>query len=98
MHGAIQAVIDRAGFTNAYRKRSGYSIGISFAPDWGEWQVMSLYTGVERELEPGMVFHIPPALRDYGVFTVGVSATAVVTEGAPRVLSRVPRPLLEIGA
>jgi Xaa-Pro dipeptidase len=98
VHGAIQAVIDRAGLTNAYRKRSGYSLGISFAPDWGEWQVMSLYTGVGRELEPGMVFHIPTALRDYGVYTVGVSATAVVTEGVPRVLSRVPRPLLEIGA
>ena len=75
-------MIDRAGLTNAYRKRSGYSLGISFAPDWGEWQVMSLYTGVERELEPGMVFHIPTALRDYGVSTVGVSATAVVTEGS----------------
>lgn len=96
VHAAIQAVIDRAGLTHAYRKRSGYSLGISFAPDWGEWQVMSLYTGVDRVLEPGMVFHIPTALRDYGVYTVGVSATAVVTDGAARTLSRVPRPLLEV--
>jgi Xaa-Pro dipeptidase len=93
VHNAAQAVIDRAGFTENYRKRTGYSIGISFAPDWGEWQVLSLFSGVREILRPGMVFHIPPALRRYGEFTVGVSETAVVTEDRCRVLGSVPRDL-----
>jgi Xaa-Pro dipeptidase len=80
VHRACQAVIDRSGYTDAFRKRTGYSIGISFAPDWGEWQVLSLYEGVKTVLRPGMIFHIPPALRIYGQFTVGVSETALVTE------------------
>jgi Xaa-Pro dipeptidase len=80
VHRACQTVVDRAGYTDAFRKRTGYSIGISFAPDWGEWQVLSLYEGVKTVLRPGMIFHIPPALRIYGQFTVGVSETALVTE------------------
>ena len=40
VHNACQAVIDRHGFTGGYRKRTGYSIGISFAPDWGEGNIL----------------------------------------------------------
>ncbi len=93
VHEAAQAVIDAAGYTDAYRKRTGYSVGISFAPDWGEWQVASLFSGIKTELAPGMVFHIPPALRLYGAYTVGVSETAVVTESGHRILGTVPREL-----
>jgi Xaa-Pro dipeptidase len=97
-HIACQAVIDRAGYTDNFKKRTGYSIGISFAPDWGEGGILSLYTGVTTVLTPGMTFHIPPALRIYGQFTVGVSETAVVTETGCRVLGTIPRPLLRIDA
>lgn len=93
-HIACQAVIDRAGYTENFRKRTGYSIGISFAPDWGEGGILSLYTGVHTEFRPGMTFHVPPALRIYGEFTVGVSETVVVTETGCRVLGTIPRPLL----
>lgn len=94
VHNACQAVIDRYGFTEHYKKRTGYSVGISFAPDWGEGNVLSLYTGVDTEIRPGMVFHIPPALRIYGEFTVGVSETAVVTENGNSTLSSLSRDLL----
>jgi Xaa-Pro aminopeptidase len=97
-HLACQVVIDRAGYTDSFRKRTGYSIGISFAPDWGEGGILSLYTGVATELQPGMTFHIPPALRIYGRFTVGVSETVVVTERGCDVLGSIPRPLLRIDA
>ncbi len=90
-HLAAQAIIDKAGYTDAYRKRTGYSIGISFAPDWGEWQVASLFTGITTELKPGMVFHVPPALRVYGDFTVGTSETVVITETGYRALGTVGR-------
>lgn len=90
LHNAVQAVIDRHGYTDAYRKRSGYSIGIAFAPDWGEGHILSLYHSVVTELRAGMVFHIPIALCDYGRFMVATSETAIVTENGNRTLSSVP--------
>lgn len=94
VHNAVQAVIDRNGFTENYRKRSGYSVGVSFAPDWGEGNIMSLYKGVDLVLQPNMAFHIPIAMRDYGEFTVGVSETAIVTETGCRTLSAIARDLV----
>lgn len=94
VHQAAQDVIDRAGHTAGYRKRTGYSVGISFAPDWGEGNILSLYTGVDVPLEPGMVFHVPITLRDYARFTVAVSETIVITETGCRPLSRLPRDLI----
>jgi len=98
VHLACQNVIDRYGYTENYRKRTGYSIGISFAPDWGEGAILSLFTGVTTELRPGMTFHIPPALRIYGEFTVGVSETIVITENGCRVLGSVERGMTVVGA
>ncbi len=93
VHNACQAVVDAHGFTENFKKRAGYCIGTSFAPDWGEGNILSLYTGVDEIIRPGMAFHIPPALRIYGEFTVGVSETAIVTEDGCRTLSTVPRDL-----
>jgi len=95
VHHAAQAVVDRDGATDGYRKRTGYSMGISFAPDWGEGNILSLYKGVEVELEPGMAFHIPITLREYAQFTVAVSETVVVTEDGCKTLSDIPRDLVE---
>ncbi len=91
VHRAAQRVIDDAGMTERYRKRTGYSLGISFAPDWGEWQVLSLFDGIEVPLEPGMCFHLPTALREYGAFTVGLSESIVITETGCRILGSLPR-------
>ena len=55
--------------------------------------MLSLYTGVETRLQPGMAFHLPPALRIYGEFTVGVSETAIVTDSGCKTLPRLPRGL-----
>lgn len=97
-HIACQKVIDAAGYTDNFRKRLGYSVGISFAPDWGEGAILSLNAGVKTALQPGMTFHLPPALRIYGRFTVGVSETIVVTETGWRQLGTVPRALTRIDA
>lgn len=90
-HIAAQRIIDAAGMTERYRKRTGYSLGISFAPDWGEWQVASLHDTVDIPLEPGMCFHVVPALRDYGVFTIGISESICITETGARILGKTPR-------
>jgi len=93
-HVACQRVIDRHGYTENFKKRTGYSIGISFAPDWGEGAILSMFTGVTTPFQAGMTFHIPPALRIYGEFTVGVSETVVVTETGCRALGTIDRPML----
>lgn len=90
-HLAAQAIIDDAGYTAAFCKRIGYSMGVAFAPDWGEGAILSLFTGVDRLLEPGMVFHLPATLRSYGVFTVGVSETVIVKDTGIEPLSDLPR-------
>ena len=91
MHNAVQAVIDGHGETERFRKKSGYSLGISFAPDWGEGNILGFNHDVEVELKPGMAFHLPITLRDYAVFTVAVSETIVVTEEGSRVLGGLSR-------
>ncbi|MBX4864115.1 aminopeptidase P family protein [Rhizobium bangladeshense] len=93
-HEAAQRVIDAAGYTAAFRKRIGYSMGVAFAPDWGEGGILSLFSGVERIIEPGMVFHLPATLRSYGVWTVGASETVIVTENGAEPLSGLQRDLI----
>ena len=92
-HLAAQKVIDEAGMTERYRKRTGYSLGIAFAPDWGEWQVASLHDSVDLPLEPGMCFHVPTALREYGAFTIGISESICVAEGPARIFGGMDRPI-----
>jgi Xaa-Pro dipeptidase len=96
VHAAVQAVIDRHGYTAGYRKRSGYSLGISFAPDWGEGNILSLYRGVDVPLQAGMVFHVPITLREYAKWTVAVSETLVVTPDGGRRLSTLPGDLVQV--
>lgn len=92
-HAAAQAVIDAAGYGPAFRKRIGYSMGVAFAPDWGEGALLSLFTGQDRPIEPGMVFHLPATLRRYGAWTVGASETVIVTADGVEPLSDLPRTL-----
>jgi Xaa-Pro dipeptidase len=95
VHNAVQAVIDRNGFTAGYRKRTGYSMGISFAPDWGEGNILSLFRGVDVPLEPGMAFHVPITLREYNKWTVAVSETVLVTGTGPKPLSTISRDIVQ---
>lgn len=92
-HAAAQAIIDAAGYGPAFRKRIGYSMGVAFAPDWGEGGLLSLFTGQDRPIEPGMVFHLPATLRSYGAWTVGASETVIVTAKGVEPLSDLPRTL-----
>lgn len=56
-----------------------YSIGMGFQPSWTE-NPMYVADGIDRELEPGMTFHLPMCIwvpRQYGV---GFSESVVVTD------------------
>ena len=56
---AFFAVLDRHGIVKD--NRTGYSIGLSYPPDWGE-RTMSLRSGDRTVLEPGMTFHFMTGL------------------------------------
>src|SRR5579884_3733334 len=93
VHDAGQRVIDQAGFEPNFRKRLGYSVGVGFAPDWGEGHILHLSREDPTVLEPGMVFHLPPALRRYAVVGVGCSETVAVTADGVEVITDFPREL-----
>lgn len=61
--------------------RAAYSIGIAYAPDWGEGHILSMTQGEERVLEPGMTFHMVSGTAIVpGVGKASCSDTVVVTE------------------
>lgn len=57
----------------------GYAIGIGYKPTWTETDVY-IAEGAERELEPGMCFHLPISLWVPGGEGIGFSESVVVTE------------------
>lgn len=90
---ACKEVIAAADMSDLYRKRTGYSIGIGFAPDWGEGHILSLREGDQTRFESGMVVHVVPALRQVGLGGVGFSETVLLTPGGNEVLTNSPRKL-----
>jgi len=86
-HAACKAAIADAGLAHTYRKRSGYSVGIAFAPDWGEGHLLSLGENEEKLFERGMVVHVVPTLRIAGVAGIGLSATVLITATGHEVLT-----------
>ena len=86
---AFFAVLARYGIEKD--NRTGYSIGLSYPPDWGE-RTMSLRTGDTTELQPGMAFHFMSGLwlDDWGFET---TESIVITENGARCLASVPRKL-----
>ncbi|MEY9778329.1 M24 family metallopeptidase [Arthrobacter sp. MW3 TE3886] len=87
-HQTCRDTVAGFGLAHTYRKRSGYSVGIAFAPDWGEGHIMSLKETEHRPFEPGMVLHVVPTLRLAGVAGQGFSATVLVTEAGNEILTR----------
>lgn len=71
--------------------RTGYGIGVSYPPDWGE-RTMSLRPGDRTELKPGMTFHFMTGLwlEDMGL---EITETIAITETGYETLSNVPRQL-----
>ena len=86
---AFFAVLARYGIEK--HNRAGYSIGLSYPPDWGE-RTMSLRSGDVTELQAGMTFHFMSGLwlDDWGFET---TESIVITENGARCLAEVPRRL-----
>ena len=86
---AFFAVLKRYGIVKD--NRTGYPIGVSYPPDWGE-RTMSLRPGDRTELKPGMTFHFMTGLW---LETMGLEITEsiAITETGIECLSNVPRKL-----
>ena len=71
--------------------RTGYSIGLSYPPDWGE-RTMSFRTGDKTVLQPNMCFHFMPGLwvDDFGL---ELTESIRITEDGVECLANVPRKL-----
>ncbi len=95
---AARKVIDDAGYGGHFRHKAGYSIGIAFPPDWSEAKTLMLRHGETRELEPGMVFHLLPAVFEYEQFGIGVSETVLITDDGHEVLTDVAQGIHEVPA
>ncbi|MEV7439523.1 M24 family metallopeptidase [Streptomyces griseoviridis] len=89
-HAACKAAIADAGLAHTYRKRSGYSVGIAFAPDWGEGHLLSLGETEEKRFAANMVVHVVPTLRIAGTAGIGLSATVLITDDGHEVLTSCP--------
>lgn len=86
---AFFAVLKRYGIVKD--NRTGYPIGLSYPPDWGE-RTMSLRPGDRTELKPGMTFHFMTGLwmEDWGF---EITESIAINEGPPELLADVPRQL-----
>lgn len=72
--------------------RTGYPIGLSYPPDWGE-RTMSLRPGDKTLLEENMTFHFMTGLWMDG-WGFEITESIVIGQGAPECLANVPRKLL----
>ncbi len=86
---AFFAVLKKYGIVK--NNRTGYSIGMSYPPDWGE-RTMSLRPGDRTELRPGMTFHFMTGLwlEEMGL---EITESILITETGVECLADVPRKL-----
>ncbi|MDR7032737.1 ectoine hydrolase DoeA [Mesorhizobium sp. BE184] len=87
---AFFAVLKKHGIVKD--NRTGYPIGLSYPPDWGE-RTMSLRPGDRTELKPGMTFHFMTGLW---LETMGLEITEsiLITDTGVECLANVPRKLV----
>lgn len=90
---AFFGVLKKYGITKD--NRTGYPIGISYPPDWGE-RTMSLRPGDKTVLEENMTFHFMTGLwmEDWGF---EITESIVIGKGAPELLADVPRQMVVKG-
>ena len=88
--GAFYSVLAKYGIHKD--GRTGYPIGVSYPPDWGE-RTMSLRPGDRTVLQPGMTFHFMTGLWS-DEMGLEITETIAITDGAPELLANVPRKLL----
>ncbi len=75
----VREVLEKRGYGDLFVVRAAYGIGLGFAPRWSESHVMVIRANDPRRLEPGMCFHLVPALYKEGVGAVCASMPIEIT-------------------
>ena len=86
--------IAEAGPEMIFHHTFAYSVGLGYPPNWADCPV-TVVQGDQTLLQPGMVFHLPIALRDEGCYGVAMSETVVITETGNEVLTKLDRKLFQ---
>jgi Xaa-Pro dipeptidase len=89
-----EEAIAQAGPNMIFHHTFAYSVGLGYPPTWADCPV-TIVKGDETALQPGMVFHLPIALRYEGRHGVAMSETLVITETGNEVLTELDRKLLK---
>jgi len=89
-----EKAIASAGPDMIFHHVFAYSVGLGYAPNWADAPVR-IVQGDKTILEPGMVFHLPVALRLEALHGVGISETVAITETGNEVLTKLDRKLFE---
>jgi ectoine hydrolase len=87
---AFFAVLERYGIKKD--SRTGYPIGVSYPPDWGE-RTFSLRPGDPTVLEPNMTIHFMTGLW-LDTWGFEITESLVIGDGAPEILANTPRELV----
>jgi Xaa-Pro dipeptidase len=90
---ACRKAIERAGWGDAFRLRTGYSVGLGFE-NFGEGYIFSLHADNHAPVEAGMVLHIVPYLAEAGI-GAAVSETVIVTSSGAEPIASLDRELAE---
>lgn len=87
---AFNRALNKYGITKD--GRSGYPIGLSYPPDWGE-RTISLRLGDRTVLKENMTFHFMTALwsDDWGF---EITESIIIKQNGPELLANYPRKLL----
>jgi Xaa-Pro dipeptidase len=87
---AHRSTLARHGYEHALLKACGYTMGATFPPTWMEQPM--IYRDSPQVLQPNMVFftHMIVSDRENGLI-MSLGETSIVTEGAPEVITHVPR-------
>jgi len=87
---AHRATLAAHGFEHAILKACGYTMGATFPPTWMEQPM--IYRDNPLALEPNMVFFTHMILSDQKAgLIMSLGETSIVTNGAPEVITHVPR-------
>ena len=88
----FRAIRDEIYFQGAY----GYHVGLSLPPAWWEGLTPYIAEGIDEELAPGMVFHLPIAARVPGVCGVALSETVAIKESGCEPLTAAQRSFRDV--
>lgn len=89
-------VLQTRGRETLRLSKFGYSIGVAFAPGWGEASAFDIDPSSTAVVEEGMVLHLVATLMSPAWGTVGLSETIDIAPGGNRTLTPLDRGLIEL--